>query len=378
MPSYVVVLRGPSDAAFNPDGPPLVVTTFPSREGPVDLIYRLYVQDEGFSVPVPRGLWVDVRGNAPSLPAAQEAFAMAARALVPIIAVATNAPIGELDVELAYDNTPGVAEREFVQTFLPAERGPPTQRRRVDVPATISFLRAVSSHPDADRLRRSIAQYHQALVNWAPGRETLALAHLYMAIEALTKAALRNLCQQDALDEPGLAKLWRVKPESLDSEVRRRVLFQGDDACYKKAKDASDGFEHGFMAFPEVHSLALEVRDRTASYLRAAIVELAGVDDVTRSVLLDPPYNKPLASWEYSKQIHARLVGPTDELAAKDKEYPMFRWASSLKGLSRDPSGKYNPEVQENLTAQLGEGVSFDVDRFEVRGPPEDEEHSSS
>jgi hypothetical protein len=48
---------------------------------------------------------------------ATEAFWNAAQIPVAVIPLTTNAAIEDLDLHLAYDNTPGCSEREFFRTF---------------------------------------------------------------------------------------------------------------------------------------------------------------------------------------------------------------------------------------------------------------------
>jgi len=365
---YVVVLKGSSAARFAPDDY-LEARGFPSAAGPINVVFRTRHVDEGFSVPIPRELWADARGCAASLDSAVDAFANAAHSLASIVALSANSAVDELEVHLAYNNTPGLSEREFFQSFLPDESGMPWQGRRTNVEATIALLRALASHPEAERLSRAVAQYGVTLANWRPGRETLALAHVYMGMEALTKAALRQQCKTARLAEGDLAREWGVREKELEPEVRRRILFQGDDECYKVARSASDGLEHGFMPLGEVHRRARKVRDQSASYLRSAIFVLADVDQRARRVLLGPPFDSPLGSWRYSKYIRGRLLGATDELADEGQEYPVMHWKASVKSVSRKPSGDYNIEVTEKLTASLGKGLSFQPESFEVWGP---------
>jgi hypothetical protein len=169
MPNYIVVLRASSAAKFHPEQPSLKAQAFPTPVGPVDMTFQTRYADEGFNVTIPRELWVDARGPAPSLDDAIKAFWNAAQMPVAVIALTTNAAIEDLDLHLAYDNTPGRSEREFFQNFLPEERGIPRQGRRVPVDATVSLLRAIDTHPERDRLLRAIAYYYNALSHWKPG-----------------------------------------------------------------------------------------------------------------------------------------------------------------------------------------------------------------
>jgi hypothetical protein len=195
------------------------------------------------------------------------------------------------------------------------------------------------------------------------------LAYLYMGMEALTKAFRRQHCQRANCTESQLAASWGIELKNLDPEVRKRLLFKGDHECYKKAKAASDGLEHGFLTFDKVLSYAQDAYERTASYLRSAIIELTEVEESANQVLFSPKYEQPLQLWKAAKYLRGRLLGQTDKLAAEGQEYPIFRWQSSIKAVTRIDSGDYNLSLNENLTASLGEGVSFQPNSLEVWGP---------
>jgi hypothetical protein len=137
-------------------------------------------------------------------------------------------------------------------------------------------------------------QYWIALRNWLPGREVLALAHLYMGMEALTKAALRReRTKHGCTSDQALVKELGIEKKELDGFVRRETLFQGDGETYRAAKAASDGFEHGFLSLADVHSLASQARDRTGELLRMAIFDAGGLEKNASEILLGEKYGTP-------------------------------------------------------------------------------------
>src|SRR5207249_11586218 len=127
----------------------------------------------------------------------------------------------------------------------------------------------------------------------SPGREITCLAHLYMGVEALTKAVLREHLRRTGGSEDQLLVDWQVERKRLDSEIRRRLIFQGDEHCFSKARAVSDGFEHGFPDFSEMRKPAYDVIVKTAEYLRRAIIELVGVEPAWVELALGPKYNTP-------------------------------------------------------------------------------------
>jgi hypothetical protein len=139
-------------------------------------------------------------------------------------------------------------------------------------------------------------------------------------------------------------------------------------ATLAKTKRASDGLEHGFLDFTVVRTLAEETRDRTASYLREAILDFAGLDDEIRQQLVIPPYGTPLKSW-LVRYLRGRFVGDAADLAAPDQEYPIFHWRSKLESLKRTETGGYELTPDETLIARFSEAVTFQQTSFEIWGP---------
>jgi hypothetical protein len=166
--------------------------------------------------------------------------------------VSVNAWVGDAEPKIAFDATPHATERRHLSNFVREERGTlPRPGRNVDVAATVALLQAVKDHAATNRLRRAIAQYAMALGHWKDGHETMALAHLYIGMEALTPAALRRERHRTGLDDDGLASRYRIderrkssRAARLQAVIRREVLFQGDAEAASKARQASDGFEH--------------------------------------------------------------------------------------------------------------------------------------
>lgn len=290
--SYIVVMRASAAARFPQEYGSLEVENFPSTAGPISIKFRTRYSEEGFGSPIPREMWVEARGAAPSIKDAINTFTESANGLAVVVAFSANAHVGDLEPHVAFDNTPGRTEREFFESFLPDERGLPKMGRRTDIPSTGALVLAIANSREQERLLRAMGQYRQALTHWRPGTESLALAHLYMGVEALTPAVLRKIRDQTGKSNQELAEGWGIELKQLDSEVRRRLIFREDTTTFQKARAASDGLEHGFKPFPEIHSLASQVRDSTAAYLREAILDMIPLDEQVKTVLLSSPFDR--------------------------------------------------------------------------------------
>jgi hypothetical protein len=359
---FVVVMRGPSAALFKPDEA-LSVRDIQSAIGPVNIVYTTRHLSRSPDVTVPGQLWIDIRGNAPTLDEALEPFANAAFTLLPILTLSANAAIGDLDVELGFDNTADITERDYFQNYIPLERDIPHPGRIMDVPATVALLKAFGAHPYSERLLRGANQYSIALQSWRLGQETLSLAHLWMATEAITKVRVRDECEARGVTEPDLAVALGIEREQyrgdrLEQAVRRDLLLKGDSEAYSKAREASDGFEHGYMNYSKIRELSRDVRHRMARYVRTAILEMCGLDNPIFNKLKNDPFDKPLGHWPIIRYLQGKLVGSGEVLAAPGNTYPFIKWNSSFKSAKWE-GGKYNIEISENLIPQLAEGIRF-------------------
>jgi hypothetical protein len=368
---YVVALRGPSSALLPRDQP--LQLTVNTASGIAEFTVNTRFVSSGFADPVPRGLWVDARGKAQSLNIALNEFANIANFLSSFLALTTNAKIGELQPELGYHATPGMKRREYFQQSLPEGPGTIQMARQGNPQVTLDLIRLVNSHPDSELLQRAVVQYGQALEHWRPGREVATVAHLWMGLEALTPLIRHQTCRDLRIPEEKWKSDWRAAVEAddslKDSRIRRDVLFQGDDETYRNAKEAMDGYEHGFMAFTAVRDQAAAARDQTASYLRTAIVTLSGLDKEKRDVLFSPEYVDPFDAVPISKYLRGTLISDTDELAAPGQVYPILTWSTKLVDLSRTTDGQYKARFKERYIAQLGKGVAFEARSLEMWGP---------
>jgi hypothetical protein len=378
MASFVVVLGADSDARFPEGAEAFSVDRFPTSVGLARLTYLTRHGKEGYESPVPREMWIEVRGEAEGAELLDVigAYANAAAQFLPLLSFSANAWVGDAEPKIAFDATPTATERRHFSNFVSEEVGVlPRPGRNVDVAATAALALAVIDHPETDRLRRAIAQYAMALGHWKMGHETMALAHLYIGMEALTPAALRRERDRTSLDNDALAVHYGIEERrqgsritKLHAAVRRQGLFQGDDEATTKAREASDGFEHGFLDFAKVRTLAAEVRDRAARYLRAAVLDISEVDAAVRATLEAPPYDKPLRSF-ISRYMWGTLLGEAEDMAAPDQAYPGLKWSSRLKEFRREEDGTYTVTPEETMTMSFNEALSYRRDRFEIWGP---------
>lgn len=216
-----VVMRGPSAVVFR-QNENLLVEKFPSKAGPVNILYTSRWIKRSETVTVPGHLWIEIRGQSNNLEESLVPYANAGLALLPVLVVGANAAIGEPEIQVAFDSTSNVSNRDYFQSYVPPESCVVHFARHVDVKTTVALLNAIKRHPDAERSHRAANQYQLALNSWKFGRETLSLAHLWMGLEALTKANIRSECTKRGLEsERELANSLGIELKQLDLTIRR-------------------------------------------------------------------------------------------------------------------------------------------------------------
>lgn len=365
-----VVLRGPSAAVFGGEGGEgsagLRIAQWESAIGPVAIAYRTRSVASPGGARVPGHLWIEIVGQAASLKECIAPFANASLELLPAFALSANASIGHPEVELAFESGPDCEKREYFQNYVPLERQVPHSARSVNTSATIALLSAMHGSPRRERLARAVNQYALALSHWRLGFETLTLAHLWMALEALTPVAIEKEMKRLGLStKPELASALGLTLSNLDVTARRDWLLAGEADCYKEAKAASDGFEHGFGSFPDMRQAATKHRRRIAALIRSAIFDLAELDGESASILKEPPFDQPLGHWPLATYLWGELVGKGSDLAAPESAYPFVRVKPQVaQGV---PGGPLN--LQYTFTAELGPGITFSPKRVEVWQP---------
>ncbi|GAA3013002.1 hypothetical protein LV75_000462 [Actinokineospora diospyrosa] len=373
----MVVLRAKSSAKFLPDEVWELSIKVPEL-GLADLLVRMFTRwavEAGQRLP--RELVVEVRGWANSLDDALGKFPMVARPLVTMAGFVANVQVDEPEVHLAFDSTPMRSERGFVETYLPDESGVVGQGRVIHVPSLVAACLALRTMPrDGARLSRALRHYELALRRWYLGGEWLALNHLWIAAETLTKAVIRNAMATRRVSEQELAHEFGVvtddpdRPrwkEILQARVREALVFNGDNNAYKTTKDASDGLEHGMWDLDKVATHANQVIDATFGHIRRTIVDLLAVPEDTATRLLA---TTPLDVQSLRKVIRGRLIGTAADPAPEGEMYPRLHWTTGIESAIDGRAVEMNH--REQMTLLVHPDIGFQLDRIEVHGRPVD------
>jgi hypothetical protein len=392
--TFIVVLRARSSARFKPEEEQQIsFSGLPGITGELRLRVRTRWVDEGFDAPTPRELWIEALAPAPSLDEAVSNSSAAGRLLATLLAFCANTAVEAPEVHIAYDASSGCTEREFMEVFLPDERGHPREGRLARTDEFTEVFRKLDASDETERISRALQQYDLALRHWYFGGEWLALSHLYMAVEALTKSVLRWECATRGIDERTLARqngidpgdnkcptcqkrsrwrwalsAWRQESiicptclkrsrwrDALSTWCREAIIFERDSKTYKAAKSASDGIEHGYMGLDDVHRNAMMATDATFNYVRRAILRVLNVSKADFPELAE---RAPRDVHSFRKMIRGHFVGNGDDPAPPGEPYPRLEWHSSIKTITRD-GDKFSLSFQEKFTVRCAPGYGF-------------------
>lgn len=380
--TFVVGLRSDTGLYF-PNDETLTLKNFPSEVGPIELVFSTNrLSADGFSHPIRVGLWINVRGPAPSMSAAVDTFGNVARGISAILSVAANVGIEDPTADMAYETTGGSSRREYWSRNAPEYEFPSGFGRAIVPELPASLIRAYAEHPKQDRFHRAIVQYHHALQNWVPGSEIASLTHVWIGMEALTKIVRTRLMSDLGLTLDELRMRYSVllsaergktvelrDSRDLDGEIRRRHLFQGDDATYKLAKEASDGYEHSFNPLWKVRDQAVQALEHAAEYLRRGIFDHSGIDDAAKDAMLHEYFRLPFDA-TLRLSLTGELTGTPEVLNGMD-DYPDIQWGSEPLQRGVDEDGDAQVGFGTRIAAtNLLTGIAFKPTGISIYASP--------
>jgi hypothetical protein len=301
MKDFMVLLV--ADAALRfPLGDSLTVRLMKDEKTPVTIkIGTRYLSVDGQD-PIPGALELLVNAKAQSIEEALQLYNKIANFCANGMSVVANALVRPLELSRAWECTPGSADRPFLCAAV-SDYGIPRLSRTVPPSAAKLFFDGLLSPDDprdTARLFRAISQYRLALDFWNV-ELPLSHAHLFIGMEALVPVAVRQRLRERGLtDKENLFDDYGIDPTLppgrknglLDAAIRLEVLFQSDRDVHKNAKEASDGYEHGYLELDRIEQLAQASRDRTAEYLRSAIINFV-VPPEQRQLLREGPFKTP-------------------------------------------------------------------------------------
>jgi hypothetical protein len=236
----------------------------------------------------------EIRGPGDSLTEAEPRLAGALAATLPLIAVAANAAVAD-PLPIAAHGLDVGEPQPFIAYRTPApDTWFPPGKRRIDPEATKALMTAVGHHDQRDLLLRAMESYRRALENWVPELQLLAGEFLYIAGETLSRFLIESRASDQGMTPKNLARLEKANgAKALRHRYLAQEIFDGDTEALEAMQQASDGFEHGYMAVQDVRGLLEPVLERSMAHVRRALITLSGLEGDAAKRLLDETYAAP-------------------------------------------------------------------------------------
>jgi hypothetical protein len=216
-------------------------------------------------------------------------------------------------------------------------------------------------------MTRALAQYEIALSHAVPGHEIMALAHLWIVAEILTPIFReREIARAGGKD--ALLQEWDIPINQLDASVRERCVLEGNHDLYSEARQASDGFEHGYLEISKIRALSSTRLNELWKCIRRAILRALDITDPLGDHDEDVQ-GQPLPCVRTGRRVTAELVATEAELASGPLEYPMLSLSSEIKAVRHHPGGRYDIDYKDEYSFHIAPGAVFSNLRVEIVAP---------
>jgi hypothetical protein len=304
---------------------------------------------------VPLGIRYVVASAAPDVETATRYFVTEIGRLHTMTQLSANAPAFPIRLRLMYVHAPG--DVMFRELLHEPEIAHPINSRLIDSDATLA-LYSTARGTQEQRLERAAVQYELALRRYQSWERPIALGHLYMGVEALTKAMIRYECDRLNKSEVELAGDYGIDANDsklghkLEVFIRRDVIFQGDADTYNAARKASDGLEHGYADWEEIWKVPEAVFPRAATLFREAILRALKLPENAFKRLVAAPFDSYV---EQGAPIAFEASAPVTEIDLRATDFKIANVQRVQIGSSFDEArGEYSFTYRLEAGPKLG------------------------
>jgi len=323
--------------------------------------------DDGRAYPVT--IHGEIRGDAASIEDAEQRLGGAVRDPLSIVALASNAAVAD-PLAVACHGLDLSVRQPFVGYQTPAAHTwfPPGSRR-IDVDATHALLAAVGCQPRIDLLHRAIESYRRALAHWVPEEHLLAGEFLFIAAETLSRFLIESRATSAGMTPKNLARAAGLNAEGLRAGYLRDEVFHGDAPAHDAMRDASNGFEHGYMSVRDVRGLLEGALERSMGLVRRALIEATGMHGSMAARLLDDRYDAPRGLVPAIRFVRGSVS------AAEASEPPILDGGTIELDWAQDPpiatvraDGRVDVTFSTNVAVKaITPGAKLDLDSWGMR-----------
>lgn len=312
----------------------------------------------------------EIRGEGESLDEAEPRLGQAISSVLPVLALASNAAIADPLAVVAHgvDLTEPQPFRGY-RTPKATEWFPPG-KRSFDAEATLALMEAVGRNPQTDLLHRAIEAYRRALGHWIPEQRLMAGEFLFIAAETLSRFLVESRASSRGITPKNLARLMKVNsPDALRWQYLSDEIFAADADARKAMDEASNGFEHGYMAVDQVRGLLEPVLERSMGHVRRGLIAASGVTAELESRLLADKFTEPRGLVPEISFVRGRLMRedstlPPPPMGGGDVE---FEWGTLVPVATRTPGGDVNISFTWQVSPTLPPNTTLELSGFGMR-----------
>jgi hypothetical protein len=175
---------------------------------------------------------------------------------------------------------------------------------------------------------------------------------LIFAAETLSRFLIEARAGDKAITPKNLAQLERKSgPDALREMYLTDEIFAGDAQALAAMRDASDGFEHGYMDISEVRGLLEPTLSRSMTLVRRSLVRASGVTAGVEAAVLAPNCDEPrgLVTPIFIARGDLTLKDPSkpppDDTGALELDFPLPEPTANEQDGDEPPLLEFHPTI---------------------------------
>jgi len=337
---------------------------FPEPDG-LSQVFITKIEESVKGTTIQTGLRFKVLLNAENIRKAIDSAKARVDGIVSFLTMMTGRGMDIPREEIAYELTPNVKERAFLQVFYDPPVTLPS-RRQADPQSLIDFIeKQLRLHPlYSERTARAIRWYRLgAMVSDIFDQFNC----FWIGLEALNPLLQEKLSVKD---DHTVCPKCKHKWVSTPTVSGIRSFFQDKIAegksLYQHIRRLRIGIMHSTMKLQEIHQLVSEYAPKTGEALFRAICYVSGFDEwETMS------HGAILKEFPLRGELQCVLIGGDPSSLGANNEDPHFRLFYDFKELKTDDDGKATYTMTTSLTARISPTVQFRPQELRMYGDSE-------
>jgi hypothetical protein len=323
------------------------------------------IEEEIAGTPIQIGLSFRVFLNAESIKEAIDSAKSLADGIISFMTLVTGRGMEIPRENIAYELTPSVHERDFMQVFYDVPMKQPS-RRQIDPKILIDFIDRQS------RLEKSFVEHIARAIRWyrlgASVTDTFDQFNCFwIGLEALNPLLQKEL---SAKDDPVVCPRCRHQWVATSTVSGIRALIQDKmkeaKSLYRDIRQLRIDVMHSNKELRSLREPASIYTPKTGEVLFRAICFLLGFENWASI-----PHGAILREFPMRGELQGILVGGDTGSLGPNGQDPHFEMYHKVKGSKLEENGLISYTFETSLTIQLGANVKFKPKEIRMYGDSE-------